>query len=156
MNKRVPTERDNCSKLIEPAIQNAGWDLQKQVSEEKTLTDGRIIVSGKLVARGKQKRVYNVLYLKPNIPIAVVEVKDNKHAISEGMQQSLVYAKMLRVLFAFSSNGDGFVFHDKTRLSAVMEKQIVLDKFPSPEVLLQRHEAWEGMSKTRAIIPFHV
>ncbi|KUJ77079.1 hypothetical protein [Ruegeria profundi] len=156
MDKRVPTERDNCSKLIAPAIQKAGWDLQTHISKEKALTDGPTIVRGRLVARGKQKRAYYVLYLKPNIPITVVEVKGNKHAIGEGMQQALIYAKMLRVPFAFSSNGDGFVFRNKTRLPAVMETQIVLDKFPSPEVLLRRHEAWKGMSKTRAIIPFHI
>ncbi len=76
MKKIEYSERDICSKLITPAVLGAGWDLQTQIAEEKTLTDGRIIVRGKMVARGKQKRADYVLYLKPNIPIAVIEAKD--------------------------------------------------------------------------------
>lgn len=155
MDKQLLSERDICSKYITPALQSAGWDLQTQISEEKTLTDGRIIVRGKLVARGKQKRADYVLYLKPNIPIAVIEAKDNKHAIGDGMQQALTYAKMLRVPFAFSSNGDGFVFHDKTGFSAAMETQIGLNEFPSPENLLRRYEAWKGMNEVQAGVAFH-
>ncbi|MCE8556661.1 DEAD/DEAH box helicase family protein [Ruegeria pomeroyi] len=155
MSKLLLSERDICSKFITPAIQKAGWDLHTQISEEKTLTDGRIIVRGKLVARGKQKRADYVLYLKPNIPIAVVEAKDKKHAIGEGIQQALTYAKMLRVPFAFSSNGDGFVFHDQTGLSSTMETLIGLDEFPSPEDLLKRYEAWKGMSETQSGVAFH-
>ena len=155
MDKQLLSERDICSKYITPALQSAGWDLQTQISEEKTLTDGRIIVRGKLVARGKQKRADYVLYLKPNIPIAVIEAKDNKHAIGDGMQQALTYAKMLRVPFAFSSNGDGFVFHDKTGFSAAMETQIGLNEFPSPESLLRRYEAWKGMNEAQAGVAFH-
>ena len=114
MEKRLLSERDICSKYILPALMDAGWDLRTQIAEERTLTAGRIIVRGKLVARGQKKRADFVLYLKPNIPIAVIEAKDNRHAISDGIQQALRYADMLRVPFAFSSNGDGFVFHDKT------------------------------------------
>lgn len=88
MKKSELSERDICSKFITPALQGAGWDLHTQISEEKALTDGRIIVRGKLVARGKQKRADYVLYLKPNIPIAVIEAKDNSHAIGDGMQQA--------------------------------------------------------------------
>ena len=124
MDKRSLSERDICSKFITPALQNAGWDLQTQIAEEKTLTDGRIIVRGKMVARGKQTRADYVLYQKPNIPIAVIEAKDNKHAISDGLQQALTYAEMLRVPFAFSSNGDGFVFHDRTGNSPELEQEI--------------------------------
>lgn len=95
MDKRLLTERDICSKIITPALQGAGWNLQTQISEEKTLTDGRITVRGKLVARGKKKRADYVLYLKPNIPIAVIEAKYNRHAVGDGMPQALGYADML-------------------------------------------------------------
>lgn len=106
MDKRLLSEPDICSKFILPALTNAGWDLNTQISEETSLTAGRIIVRGKLVARGHKERADFGLYLKPNIPIAVIEAKDNRHSIGGGMQQALSYAEMLRVPFAFSSNGD--------------------------------------------------
>jgi type I restriction enzyme R subunit len=80
-------------------------------------TKGRIIVRGKLVTRGKPKRADYILYYKPNIPIAVIEAKDNNHSVGDGMQQALDYAVTLNIPFVFSSNGDGFVFHDRTGLS---------------------------------------
>ncbi|WP_119306139.1 EcoAI/FtnUII family type I restriction enzme subunit R [Cohaesibacter haloalkalitolerans] len=145
-NKTDLSERDICSKFITPAIVAAGWDLQTQVLEEKTLTDGRVIVRGKLVSRGKRKRADYVLYAKPNIPLAVVEAKDNKHSVGDGIQQALTYAEMLRVPFAFSSNGDGFLFHDMTGQEAVPEILLALDQFPSPSDLLARYNAWRGIS----------
>ncbi|MCR9140135.1 MAG: DEAD/DEAH box helicase family protein [Alphaproteobacteria bacterium] len=154
MEKSKYSERDICSKLVTPAILEAGWDLQAQIAEEKTLTDGRIIVRGKMVARGKQKRADYVLYIKPNIPIAVIEAKDNKHAVGDGMQQALSYAEMLRVPFAFSTNGDRFLFHDKTGQSASMETEIGLDEFPSPDELQKKYETWKGLSDQQAQVAF--
>ncbi|MBM3604705.1 MAG: DEAD/DEAH box helicase [Alphaproteobacteria bacterium] len=155
MDKRLLSERDICSKFILPALINAGWDLQSQIKEEKTLTAGRIIVRGKLVARGKKKRADYVLYVKPNIPIAVIEAKDNRHSVSDGIQQALGYADLLRVPFAFSSNGDGFVMHDKTGHSADMESHLSLEKFPSPEQLLARYLAWKDMGNVEAQTALH-
>jgi type I restriction enzyme R subunit len=154
MEKRKYSERDICSKFVTPAVLGAGWDLQTQIAEEKTLTDGRIIVRGKMVARGKQKRADYVLYIKPNIPIAIIEAKDNKHAVGEGMQQALSYAEMLRVPFAFSTNGDRFLFHDKTGQSASMETEIGLDEFPSPDELQKKYETWKGLSDQQAQVAF--
>lgn len=150
MDKRLLSERDICSKFILPALTSAGWDLQTQISEEKSLTAGRIIVRGKLVARGKKKRADYVLYLKPNIPIAVIEAKDNRHAVGDGMQQALSYAEMLRVPFAFSSNGDGFVFHDRTGQSPQIERNLAIDEFPSPAELEAKLLAWKGLSSDQA------
>ncbi|MFO7757866.1 MAG: type I restriction enzyme HsdR N-terminal domain-containing protein [Roseovarius sp.] len=154
MEKSKYSERDICSKLVTPAILEAGWDLQTQIAEEKTLTDGRIIVRGKMVARGKQKRADYVLYIKPNIPVAVVEAKDNKHSVGDGMQQALSYAEMLRVPFAFSTNGDHFLFHDKTGQSASMETEIGLAEFPSPDELQKKYEIWKGLSDQQARVAF--
>ena len=154
MKKNTFSERDICSKLITPAVVEAGWDLQTQISEEKTLTDGRIIVRGKMVARGKQKRADYVLYVKPNIPIAVIEAKDNKHSVGDGMQQALSYAEMLRVPFAFSTNGDRFLFHDKTGQSAFIETEIELGEFPSPYELQRKYETWKGLSEQQARVTF--
>ena len=92
--KKTLTERDICTQYITPAIQ-AGWDLRRQVREEVTFTAGKIIVQGKLHTRGKSKRADYILYHKPNLPIAVIEAKDNKHAVSDGMQQALAYVEVL-------------------------------------------------------------
>lgn len=154
MDKKNLSERDICSKFITPALTAAGWDLQSQIAEERSLTDGRIIVRGKMVARGQQKRADYVLFIKPNLPIAVVEAKDNKHSVSDGIQQALTYAKMLRVPFAFSSNGDGFVFHDLTGNATKMEANIGLGDFPSPDELLKRYKHWKGLDEKAAAIAF--
>ncbi|KJS38439.1 MAG: restriction endonuclease [Rhodospirillaceae bacterium BRH_c57] len=146
MDKTRLSERDICTKFITPALQQAGWDLMLQVREEVTFTDGRIVVRGKLVSRGKPKRADYILSYKPNIPLAVIEAKDNTHGISAGMQQGLGYAETLGVPFVFSSNGDGFVFHDRTGASVHPEVTLGLDEFPSPEDLWARYRAWKGLS----------
>lgn len=137
------SERDICTKYITPAIQAVGWDTHTQIREEVTFTAGRIIVRGKLHTRGKAKRADYVLYHKANQPIAVIEAKDNNHSVGHGMQQALDYAEILDVPFAFSSNGDGFVIHDRTGLSNPVEKELSLTEFPSPSTLWQRYKQWK-------------
>jgi type I restriction enzyme R subunit len=146
MNKKQLSERDICTKFITPNIVAAGWDVDSQIREEVGFTDGRIYVRGKIHARGAQKRADYILYYKPNMPIAVVEAKDNNHTVGAGIQQALGYAKPLDVPFVFSSNGDGFLFHDKTVKSGDIEKEIPLDTFPSPEELWQKYKAHKGIS----------
>ena len=146
MNKKSLSERDICTKFITPALCKAGWDEMTQIREECTFTKGRIIVRGKLVSRGKAKRADYVLYYKPNVPIAVIEAKDNKHAIGDGMQQALDYAETLNVPFVFSSNGDGFVFHDRTGIGAEKETTLDNDSFPSPKDLWASYCAWKGLT----------
>src|SRR5690349_24797925 len=97
MDKRALSERDICTKFITPALRAAGWDEMSQVREEVSFTKGRIIVRGKLVTRGQAKRADYVLYFKPNIPLALIEAKDNTHSIGDGMQQALDYAQTLQV-----------------------------------------------------------
>src|SRR4029077_16554589 len=132
MNKKDLSERDICSKFIGPAVKRAGWDGMMQIREEVAFTKGRIIVRGKLVSRGKAKRADYVLYYKPNIPIALIEAKDNTCNVGDGIQQALDYATPLNIPFVFSSNGDGFVFHDRTGASAQVESNLALEAFPSP------------------------
>ncbi|MDE0258185.1 MAG: DEAD/DEAH box helicase family protein [Gammaproteobacteria bacterium] len=146
MDKRSLTERDICTKFITPALRAAGWDEISQLREEVTFTAGRIVVRGRLVARRKRKRADYVLYVKPNIPIAVIEAKDNAHGVGDGMQQALDYAETLRIPFAFSSNGDGFVFHDRTGASTPPEVNLPLDAFPSPDDLWARYRTWKGLT----------
>jgi len=135
MNKKDLSERDICTKFITPAIERAGWDIATQIREEFSLTNGRIIVRGKLHTRAANKRADYILFYKPGIPIAVIEAKDNKHSIADGMQQALNYAEMIHVPFVFSSNGDGFLFHNKLQTVGQVEKEISLDDFPSPDEL---------------------
>lgn len=132
MDKRSLTERDIYTKFILPAVKRSGWDEMVQVREEVYFTKGRIIVRGKLVTRGKAKKADFVLYYKPNIPIALIEAKDNTHSVGHGIQQGLDYAATLDIPFVFSSNGDGFVFHDRTGDSVPIEANLGLDAFPSP------------------------
>lgn len=99
MNKKQLSERDICTKFITPALRNAGWDEMTQLREEVSFTKGRIIVRGKLVTRGKAKRADYLLYYKPNIPLAVIEAKDNACSVGDGMQQALDYADTLKIPF---------------------------------------------------------
>jgi len=140
------SERDICTKFITPALENAGWDVLTQVREEFQLTKGRIIVRGKLHTRGQHKRADYVLFHKPNLPIAVIEAKDNKHSIGAGMQQALGYADLLQVPFVFSSNGDGFLFHNRIAKDGVIERELALDEFPSPDTLWQWWAEHQGLS----------
>lgn len=149
-DKKNLSERDICSKYITPAIIGAGWDLYSQIREEVTFTKGRVIVRGKLHTRGEQKRADYILYYKPNIPLAVIEAKENGHSVGAGMQQALNYAETLGVPFVFSSNGDAFLMHDRTGLADKTEQELALDAFPSPAELWQRYCQCKGLEAADA------
>jgi type I restriction enzyme R subunit len=152
VNKKRLSERDICTKFITPAVVRAGWDVHSQIREEVGFTKGRIIVRGKLVTRGKPKRADYILYYKPNIPLAVIEAKDNNHAVGDGIQQALGYAGTLDIPFAFSSNGDGFLFHDRTGQSGQVETELPLDSFPSPADLWSKYRNWKGLAPAEEAI----
>ena len=157
MNKKSLSESDICDRFITPSIVQSGWEAH-QWRREYAFTDGRIIVRGKMVARGKQKRADYLLFYKPNLPIAVIEAKDNNHSLGAGMQQGLAYSVALDVPFVFSSNGDAFLFHDKTGMSHPVEREISLDEFPSPDELWARYMAWKQLapeSETLITSPNH-
>ncbi len=143
--KKELSERDICTQFIVPALQKAGWDIARQVREEVFFTDGRIFVKGNKTARGERKRADFILYHRPNIPIAVIEAKDNNHAVGAGLQQALNYARILDLPTALSSNGDGFVDHDRSGLSSIIECNLSLNEFPSPEALWQRYKKYKGI-----------
>jgi len=145
MDKKSLSERDICTKFITPAIISAGWDINKQLLEEVSFTDGKIHVRGRMTTRGKKKRADYILYYKPNIAIAVVEAKDNKHSVRAGIQQALDYSEVLDVPFVFASNGDGFIFHDKTASDSQIETELKLDEFPSPEILWEKYKRYKGI-----------
>ena len=147
MNKKLLNEVEICDAFITPAIIGVGWDQRTQIRREYTFTDGRVIVQGKLGSRGKKKRADYLLFYQSNLPLAVVEAKDNSHPVGGGMQQALGYAEALDVPFVFSSNGDAFLFHDRTGQSDSIEKQIGLDEFPSPDELWRRYRTWKGLDE---------
>ncbi len=146
MDKKSLSERDICTKFITPALEKAGWNKLTQFLEEVSFTDGKIYVRGKLTARGERKRADYVLYYKPNIPIAIIEAKDNKHSVRAGMQQALNYARILDIPCVFSSNGDGFLFHDRTATDAQIEEELGLDNFPTPQQLWEKYKKYKGIT----------
>ncbi len=143
MGKRQLSEEDIKARYITPAITNAGWDIKKQVRLEYAFTAGRIILRGNITARGKQKRADYVLFYKNNFPLAIVEAKDNKHAVGAGLQQAIDYAKALDINYVYASNGDGFV---EQNLITGEVKKLALAAFPSPEELYKRYRIDKGIS----------
>ena len=142
MSKKDLSEQDICLRYITPSLEAAGWDKMKQIRAEYTFTDGNVIVRGNVTTRGKQKRADYLLSFKSNIPLAVVEAKDNKHPLGAGMQQAMEYAMLLDIPFAYSSNGDGYIEHDFT---SGMEVTLSMEEFPSPESLWERYKAYKNI-----------
>ena len=147
MSKRTLSETDICDRYITPALEAAGW-RKSQIRREYGFTDGQMVVRGQMTGRKRQKRADYVLFHHTNQPIAVIEAKDNTHGVSDGLQQALGYAnkEALDVPFAFSSNGDAFVLHDRTATDAPVEQVIALTDFPSPEDLWHRYLRWQQVS----------
>lgn len=145
MNKKDLSEADIKAKYITPAILKAGWDEYTQLGREIYFTDGRIYVKGKVTARGKRKFADYILFYKPNVPIAIIEAKDNNHTTKAGIQQALDYSNILDIPFVFSSNGDGYYFHDKTATNGQIETELSIDQFPSPETLWRKYKQYKGI-----------
>jgi type I restriction enzyme R subunit len=145
MHSHALSETDICDRFITPALRQAGW-LKERILREHSFTDGRILVRGRLVSRGRRRRA-DYLLLHEGVPLAVIEAKDNSHAVGDGMQQALAYAEALHTPFVFASNGDGFVLHDRTGLSEQRETRLSLEAFPAPEELWRRYCRWKGLSE---------
>ncbi|MBK7731181.1 MAG: DEAD/DEAH box helicase family protein [Gammaproteobacteria bacterium] len=154
-HKKTLTETDIRTKFITPAIvgeAGAGWNVMTQVREEVFFTKGRVIVRGKTVKRGEAKKADYILYYRPNLPIAIVEAKDNTQSVGAGMQQALEYADILDVPFAYSSNGDAFLEHDRIGLGGVVEREIPLNQFPTPGELWARYCKAKGYTAEQEAI----
>lgn len=135
LNKKALSEADIRTKFITPAIEKAGWDVMGDLREEVPINAGAVIVRGRHVERDKILRADYVLFWKGEHVLAVVEAKDNNHAVAAGLEQAGQYAEHLDAPFAFSSNGDGFVMLDRTGQGAVVQQSLALDAFPSPAIL---------------------
>ena len=128
------TEEDIKLNFITPAL-SPKWN--RRMTMETQITDGKINLRGNLVSRAQPKRADYVLYINANNPIAIVEAKDNQHAVADGLQQAMTYAQMLDVPFAYSSNGDAFREHD---FLTGGERDIAMEDFPTPDELYARFQ----------------
>lgn len=128
------TEEDIKLNFITPALSQK-WN--GRMTMETQITDGKINLRGNLVSRAQPKRADYVLYINANNPIAIVEAKDNQHAVADGLQQAMTYAQMLDVPFAYSSNGDAFREHD---FLMGTERDIAMEDFPTPDELYARFQ----------------
>ena len=128
------TEEDIKLNFITPAL-SPPWN--GRMTMETQITDGKINLRGNLVSRAQPKRADYVLYINANNPIAIVEAKDNQHAVADGLQQAMTYAQMLDVPFAYSSNGDAFREHD---FLMGTERDIAMEDFPTPDELYARFQ----------------
>ena len=128
------TEEDVKYRFITPAIEGAGW-IKEQIRFEYYFTDGEMQIRGRQAKRGKRKFADYLLSYKSNMPLAIVEAKDQKHSIGDGIQQAINYANILDVPFVYSSNGTGFLEHD---MITGKEREISLNEFPSPDNLWNR------------------
>ena len=144
-SKKTLTEQEIRTRYILPAIQKAGWKPHQIGEERACFTDGRIYVKGNKTTRGIPKQVDYILYYKPNIPVAIVEAKNNKKALSSGIQQALDYSNMLDIPIVYSSNGDGFYEHDKTLSNEQIERELSLDNFPTPDELWKIYKKYKGI-----------
>lgn len=144
MSKKDLSEADICDRYITPSLHCAGWK-RSQIRREYYFTDGQMLVRGQMTGRGKRKFADYLLFYQPNQPIAIIEAKDNQHSVRAGIQQALAYAEALDIPFVFSSNGDGFLLHDRSGTDAPVEQEISLDAFPSPDELWQRYQQWQQL-----------
>jgi len=160
-DKKTLSESDICDLFITPAIREVGWDPVRQIRREVTLTPGPIVVRGNMTSRNRKKKKFAdyVLYWEPDVPIAVVEAKDNNYSVSHGMQQALGYADILQVPSAFSSNGNAFASHNKVATPGEdIESEFPLTSFPTPPVLWQRYKAFRNIkdqAEQLVVQPYH-
>lgn len=137
IDKKQMTEEDIKLNFITPAILAKGRQDKITMETQVKFTDGKVNLRGNRVSRETPKKADYILYFAKNNPLAVLEAKDNNHSVSFGMQQAKLYAKMLDVPFAYSSNGDAFQEFD---FITGVEREIAPDEFPSPEELFARYQ----------------
>lgn len=148
----MPTEADTCRTYVLPKLYAAGW-TDDQLREQMTFTDGRILVQGRTAKRGKPKRVDYLLSVSRDYPLAVVEAKAEYLSPGQGLQQAIDYATVLRLPFAYSTNGKGIVERD-----LLTGRERDLDDFPTPVELRDRDRAHRGLPpqvENRLLLPYH-
>lgn len=126
-----------------PKLYTAGW-ADDQISEQKTFTDGRIVVFENKCKRQKQKRADYILRYARDYMVAIVEAKSAYKSAGDGVQQAKEYAQTLKLKFAYATNGKEIVEH-----SFLTGKESRIENFPSPSELWNRLKLAEGISDER-------
>ena len=142
-SKKEMSEEDIKANFITPAIVSKGWKNGEHIAYEEYFTDGRIEVRGDKARRKEGKKSDYSLYYQFGTRIAIVEAKDNKHSVRAGLQQAIEYGEILDVPFVYSSNGDGFIEHDRITRE---ERELELDEFPTREELFSRMTKEKGLT----------
>src|SRR6266481_1915783 len=145
-------EADTCRTYVLPKLYSAGWE-DTQISEQKSFTDGRIVVVGNRAIRRSQKRADYLLRYRRDFPIAVVEAKAVYKTAGDGLQQAKEYAQILGLKFAYATNGHSIIEHD---FLAGLDNEI--QNFPKPSELWDRLRAAEDISETvgeRLLTPYY-
>ncbi len=149
----MTNEADTCRKYILPKLYSAGW-TDDQINEQRTFTDGRIMVFGNKTSRRPQKRADYLLRYRPNVSIAVIEAKASYKHSGDGLQQAKEYAQILDLKFAYSTNGSGIVEHD---FLTGLERDLAT--FPQPEELWNRLKVFLGVAQPeieqRVLAPYY-
>lgn len=127
-------EADTCRSYILPKLRTARWD-DDAIVEQMVVTPGRIVPAGNQHTRIVGLRPDYVLFIRMNIPIAVMEAKANYKHPAEGLQQAMQYGEMLGVKFSYSSNDRGIVEHD-----FITGQERTIEQFPSPDELWGRFQ----------------
>jgi len=138
----MSTEADTCRKYVLPKLVEAGWDEEPHsFTEQRTFTDGRIVVAGNKIRRKKQKRADYLLRYTRDFTIAVIEAKADYKRPGDGLQQAKEYAEILDLKFAYSTNGHGIIEFD---FLGGTERE--LDRLPTPDALWKRLSEAQGLT----------
>jgi len=143
VNKKELKEQEVRTMFITPALVEKGWKVGENMREEYYFTDGRVLVMGSKHSVADGKKADYLLYHNGK-PIAVIEAKDNKHAVGGGIQQAIDYALILDLQFAYSSNGDAFLEHDFT---TGKETELKMNEFPTEAELYHRFLSTKNYSE---------
>lgn len=146
------SEADTCRKYVLPKLYAANW-TDDQISEQKSFTDGRIVVAGAKPTRRPQKRADYLLKYRRDFTLAVVEAKPIYKNPGDGLQQAKEYAQILGLKFAYATNGKGIVEHD-----FFTGKDNDLETFPTPDELWNRLKVAENISSDvadRVLAPYY-
>lgn len=130
----VMTEADTCRELVTPKLVESGWSASPHaIGEQRSFTNGRIIVAGGKVRRGKQRRADYLLYYRRDFPLAVVEAKELSLPAESGVQQAREYAEMLGLKFAYATNGSRII-----EIDYLTGTERPVERYATPAELWQR------------------
>lgn len=133
------SEADTCRKEVTPKLYAREW-TDDQILEQRTFTDGKIVILGKIAKRQKPKKADYILRIGQNFPIAVIEAKKKYKTASAGLQQAKDYAQTLDCRFAYATNGAEIVEFD-----FITGLETVVSQYPTPQELWNRYLAAQPM-----------